>query len=170
MVRMPCFGDFEASGLSRESYPIEIAWSLPSGEICSRLIRTELAWGDYWDAAAEDLHGISRQMLQTEGASAVDVTTTMNRELSGETVYFDGGDYDRRWLSQLFDAVGVQPTFQFGDFELLLALAGVRDERHWLESEMRARVDIGDLKLHRAAHDVKFLQRWYVRARGGRRR
>ena len=169
MARMPCFGDIEASGLALQSYPIEIGWSLPSGEICSRLILTEPGWGDYWDAAAENLHGISRKMLQTEGVSAGDVATLMNRDLSGETLYFDGGDYDRRWLSQLFEAAGVQPTFQFGDFDLLLALAGVEDESHRQQSEMRARADIGDLKLHRAAHDVKFLQRWYIRARGGMR-
>lgn len=168
-MKMPRLGDIEASGLALQSYPIEIAWSLPSGEIRSWLVRTEPAWGDYWDPRAESLHEITREMLQTEGVSARDVATLMNQDLSGETVYFDGGDYDRRWLNQLFDVAGIQPNFRFGDFSTLLALAGVRDGRRRLESEMRARADIGDLKLHRAAHDVKFLQRWYIRARGGMR-
>ena len=168
-MKMPCIGDIEASGLGIQSYPIEIAWSIPSGEIRSRLIRPAPEWGTYWEQAAEDLHGITRDMIQQQGVAAVDVAALMNADLHGEVLHFDGGDYDRRWLSQLFDAAGVQPTFGFGDFNTLLALAGVRDGGRRLESEMRARTDIGDLKLHRAAHDVKFLQRWYIRARGGMR-
>lgn len=169
-MKMPCIGDIEASGLGIDSYPIEIAWSIPSGEIRSRLIRPVSRWGNYWEPAAEDLHGITRDMIQQQGITAAEVAVLMNTDMDGRVLYFDGGDYDRRWLTQLFEAAGVQPNFEFGDFNTLLALAGVRDGSRRLESEMRARADIGDLKLHRAAHDVKFLQRWYIRARGGMRR
>lgn len=94
-MRMPCIGDIEASGLSLVSYPIEIAWSLSDGSIRSRLIRTHENWGDYWDPAAEALHQISPEMLRAEGFLVADVALEMNRDLSGETVYFDGSDYDR---------------------------------------------------------------------------
>lgn len=169
-MNMPRFGDIEASGLALQSYPIEIAWSLPDGTVRSRLIRTHGTWGKYWDPAAEDLHRISRKRLHAEGLPATEVALEMNRELDGETLYFDGGDYDRCWLGQLYMAAGLRPTFRFGNFDTLLAAAGVLDSTRRDAAEALARGDLGDLPLHRAAHDVKFLQRWYIRARGGMRR
>lgn len=168
-MRMPCIGDIEASGLSLASYPIEIAWSLRDGSIRSRLIRTHENWGDYWDPAAEALHQISPEMLRAEGFLVADVALEMNRDLSGETVYFDGGDYDHCWLGQVFKAARIDRSFKFGDFETLLATVGIVDSSRRAAAEALARQDMGDLPLHRAANDVKFLQRWYIRARGGMR-
>lgn len=169
-MQMPCLGDIEASGLALQSYPIEIAWSLPDGTVRSCLIRTHETWGRYWDPAAEDLHRISRERLCAEGLPATVVAEEMNRDLEGEILYFDGGAYDRCWLGQLYKAANQQPTFKFGDFDTLLAAAGVVDSTRRDAAEALARGDLGNLPLHRAAHDVKFLQRWYIRARGGMRR
>lgn len=168
-MRMPCFGDFEASGLALQSYPIEVAWSLPDGTIYSRLVQTHETWGRYWDPAAEDLHCISQERLSAEGLPAIEVAEEMNRDLDGETLYFDGGDYDRCWLGQLYMAAGLRPTFRFGNFDTLLAAAGVVESTKRDAAEALARQDLGDLPLHQAAHDVKLLQRWFVRARGGMR-
>ncbi|HEY1772692.1 MAG TPA: hypothetical protein VGH91_05820 [Gammaproteobacteria bacterium] len=168
-MKMPCIGDIEASGLALNSYPVEVGWSLPNGEIRSRLVRTDVSWGNFWDPNAEALHRISREMLRTDGVASSDIAKEINRDLAGETLYFDGSDFDLNWLNKLFDAAKAQPTFRFGDFNALLAEAGVRDGSRRLASGIRAREDIGDLPLHRAAHDVQFLQRWYIRARGGMR-
>lgn len=168
-MQMPCLGDFEASGLGPESYPIEVAWSLPSGDVRSHLISPDLAWGDYWDNNSEVLHNISREMLRKDGVPAHDIAVEMNRDLAGETLFFDGGVYDLAWLNQLYHAAGVKPTFKFGEFETLLSCAGVVDSSRRVASERLARRDMGDLPLHRAANDVRLLQRWYIRARGGMR-
>lgn len=93
----------------------------------------------------------------------------MNADLAGELLYFDGGDYDRFWLRRLYQAAKIEPSFKFMDFDTLLAAAGVIDGNRRVTSEAWALRDIAALGLprHRAANDVKFLQRWYIRARGG---
>lgn len=163
-MKLPCIADIEASGLGPESYPIEIAWSLPDGEISSWLIRPELSWTS-WEPGAEALHHISRETLQTDGLAPKVVAEEMNRALRKETVYFDGGDFDRFWLDRLFLAAGVVPAFKFGDFNELLYDAGVRDGNRRVTTEALARKDLGDLPLHRAGNDVRFLLCWYLRAR-----
>lgn len=168
-MRMPCIADIEASGLAREGYPIEIAWSLPTGEICSHLIRPDPSWGAFWDPNSAALHGITREMLEHEGVLPAMIAIKMNSDLKGQTLYFDGGVYDLKWLTQLYEAAGIPPTFGFGHFETLLAAVGVMDSSRGAAAEALARQDMSDLKLHRAANDVRFLQRWYIRARGGMR-
>lgn len=167
--KVPCIGDFEASGLAVASYPIEVAWSVPSGDVRSHLIRPDPTWGNYWDPTSEELHGITQKMLEDDGILPKSIATEMNHDLAGETLYFDGGAYDMAWLNKLYSVAGMAPSFAFGVFNTLLALVGVNDGNRRLQSEAMARADIGDLKLHRAAHDVRFLQRWYIRARGGLR-
>lgn len=166
-MRMPCIGDIEASGLARESYPIEIGWSSPTGEIHSHFIRPDPSWGNFWDLNSATLHGITLEMLEQEGVLPAMIAIKMNSDLKGQTLYFDGGVYDLKWLTQLYEAAGIPPTFGFGHFETLLAAVGVVESSQRAAAETLARQDMGDLKLHRAANDVRFLQRWYIRARGG---
>lgn len=66
------FLDFEASSLSKQSYPIEVAWVFEDGRHRSHLIRPTPEWTD-WSHEAEQIHGISRSLLLTEGHSVHDV-------------------------------------------------------------------------------------------------
>ena len=63
---MNVFLDFEASSLSKHSYPIEIAWVFEDGRSRSLLIGPEPNWTD-WSETAEGIHGISRDKLADEG-------------------------------------------------------------------------------------------------------
>src|SRR5262245_10381901 len=98
MSRIPRFLDFEASSLSVNSYPIEVAWSLEDGSIEQHLISPAAfeGWTD-WDPKAEQVHGISREELLTNGESPKSVCGRMNSELFGETVYSDAALYDGMW-------------------------------------------------------------------------
>ncbi|NVP03109.1 hypothetical protein HWA77_23150, partial [Photobacterium damselae subsp. damselae] len=62
--------NFEASGLSEQSYPIEVGYALPDAEGYSLLINplsSATQW-NYWDDFAEQqLHHRSRQELITKG-------------------------------------------------------------------------------------------------------
>lgn len=169
MEAQPCIGDIEASGLGPESYPIEIAWSLPDGSIHSSLIQTDSRWGEDWEIEAQELHHITPVMLLEQGLPALEVAKKMNEELAGEQLYFDGGHHDLFWLTILFRAADMQPSFGFRDFDTLLAAAGAIDGNKRVTAEAWAERDFAELGLqrHRAANDVKFLQRWYIRARGG---
>ena len=165
IVSLPCIGDFEASGLGPESYPIEAAWSLPNGDIRSHLIRPDASWPAYWDPNAEALHHITYEIVINDGLPAAAVAAEMNRDLAKATVYFDGEEYDRYWLTQLYAAAGLKPAFRFGDFNALLRNIGDWDGNRHVVSEARARADIRNLPLHRTANDVRFLQRWYIHTR-----
>ena len=152
---LPCFLDFEASSLSHRSYPIEVAYSLENGWVESHLIRPagQLGWRD-WSEQAEAMHGISRDLLVLGGQSPRRVAEQLNRALHGRTVYCDGGEYDRFWLTRLYHAAGLKARFVLADcadlFECYLA-PGILDK---LARCARAAMH----QRHRAALDVGYLQ------------
>lgn len=103
------FLDVEASGIHPESYPIEVGICGPGYEF-SHLIKPVDAW-TYWDSNAEDLHGISREMLQEDGAEAGWLCQKLNHDLAGKTLWADS-NYDAWWLETLFEVVGARPLFE----------------------------------------------------------
>ena len=148
----PVFGDIEASGLDDASYPIEIGWSLPDGRTRSFLIKPEPEW-THWDEAAEDLHGISREELEKSGLPAVMVAAKMNQDLQGLTLFFDGGEFDKDWITKLFAAAGISPVFHLSSvFRLLFP-----EQKAYLEllDDLRAIAEPG--KVHRAEADVRMM-------------
>jgi hypothetical protein len=64
--RIPVFIDFEASSLSKRSYPGEIAWVFEDARSPSFCIKPAQGWTD-WSTEAEALHGIFRQQLESYG-------------------------------------------------------------------------------------------------------
>jgi len=101
---MPRFLDVEASSLSMDSYPIEVAWSDNQGKIESHLINPYSVdnWTD-WDYNAQQIHGISRKLCREEGVSAEQLCRRMKNSISrGEVIYADGGGFDRNWIDVLF--------------------------------------------------------------------
>jgi hypothetical protein len=110
--------DCEASSLRQVSYPIEVGWCLAkTGEVESYLIAPLNDWDD-WDAEAESVHGISRQLLLREGRPAAAVSTRMFEALQGLDVYADGS-WDQRWVWRLFQAVDL-PAPVLKPFDRLL--------------------------------------------------
>lgn len=115
MSRWPCMIDFEASGLGPDSYPIEVAWSDPSGSVESHYITPARGW-DAWDPDAEAVHRIPRHLLLDCGKPAHWVAQRMNAALAGQTVYADVPEMDAFWLQTLFDVPGMDPAFTLGSF------------------------------------------------------
>jgi hypothetical protein len=122
MKQTPTFLDFEASSLSSQSYPIEVAWNHEDGSIEAHLISPAgiESWTD-WDSAAERVHGIQRQQLLTHGKHPLLVCNRMNEQLTGKIVYTDAPQFDGMWLSQLFSVChGITPNFQLRHIDELL--------------------------------------------------
>ncbi|RVO82511.1 3'-5' exonuclease family protein [Sinorhizobium medicae] len=103
---MIVFLDFEASSLSKKSFPIEVAWVFQDGRSRSYLIRPASDWID-WSAAAEEVHGISRDLLRAEGLPVGFVAEGMIRELAGHQLYASAPSWDGKWLSVLLRAAGL---------------------------------------------------------------
>ncbi|MFP3544403.1 transcriptional regulator [Rhizobium sp. SIMBA_035] len=103
---MNVFLDFEASSLSKHSYPIEIAWVFEDGQSRSLLIAPPANWTD-WSADAERLHGISREKLADEGVPISLVVQEMMATLSDHDLFASSPSWDGKWLSVLLRAGGV---------------------------------------------------------------
>lgn len=154
----PCIIDIEASGFGRGSYPIEVGAVLPDGAAYCSLISPEPDW-QHWEPGAESVHGITREVLQTHGKSAVRVASDLNRCLRARTVYTDAWYHDYQWLARLFDAADLQPQFT------------LKDLRQLLDEDTQARWDatksevLAELRLnrHRASNDARVLQQTWVR-------
>ncbi|MBW9118228.1 transcriptional regulator [Rhizobium cauense] len=103
---MIVFLDFEASSLSKHSYPIEIAWVFEDGRSRSFLIRPKPGWTD-WSEDAEKIHGISRARLEQEGSNVELVAKEIVSELSGSELYATSPSWDGKWLSALLRGGGM---------------------------------------------------------------
>ena len=120
LCETPTMLDVEASGFGRHSYPIEIGFVLPDGHAFCTLIQPAPDW-THWDAAAEQVHHITRALLLRRGRPALEVAHLLNERLDGLVVYSDGWANDYTWLAILFDAAGMAPSFKLENIRRLLA-------------------------------------------------
>lgn len=102
---MIVFLDFEASSLSKKSVPIEVAWIFEDGRSRSALIRPAVDWDD-WSDEAEAIHGISRELLASQGVAVERVASEMIEALTGHDLYASAPSWDGKWLSVLLRAAG----------------------------------------------------------------
>lgn len=115
--------DVEASGLGSHSYPIEVGLVLGNGTTYEALIKPPPDW-QHWDKEAEDLHGISRDMLRRLGRSLREVCVELNQLCGGKTLYSDCWVYDSAWITKLFAKAGITPRFKCSPIE------GILQEEH----------------------------------------
>ena len=115
------FIDIEASGLEPESYPIELGWADTLGNSDGFFVRPLDEW-THWDPVAASIHGIARDELFERGLHVIDAAEKLNDMLGFETVYCDALDSDLFWISRLFDAANIEPSFQLADFHQLYKL------------------------------------------------
>jgi hypothetical protein len=103
---MRVFLDFEASSLSKNSYPIEVAWVFEDGASEAHLIRPAPAWTE-WDSGAERIHGIPRALLEREGEPHDRVAARMVAVLANHDLFASAPSWDGKWLSALLRAAGL---------------------------------------------------------------
>ena len=157
----PAIIDLEASGFGKGSYPIEVGFVLPEGEMYCTLIQPPPHW-QHWDAAAQAVHHISREVLLSHGKPAPEVARALNQQLRGRTIYSDGWANDYTWLSLLFDEAELTPAFKLDNLRSLL------DEQqanawHACKESVMAEMN---LPRHRASTDARVLQMTYLRLMG----
>lgn len=102
---MKVFLDFEASSLSKQSYPIEVAWVFEDGRSESHLIKPAAGWDD-WSEAAQAIHGIDRQLLLDEGEPHDGVAKRMVEALGGHDLFASAPSWDGKWMSYLLRTAG----------------------------------------------------------------
>lgn len=102
---MRVFLDFEASSLSKTSYPIEIGWVFEDGSAEGHLIKPAPSWTD-WDERAAAIHGIAREQLVAEGKPHDEVCRRMVEVLTDHALYASAPSWDGKWLSVLLRGSG----------------------------------------------------------------
>lgn len=154
--------DIEASGLHFDSYPIEIA-VLIGEDVQSWLIKPEPAW-DYWSERAEEMHGISRALLETAGTAAEVVGQQLNdcAERTGGVLYSDAVFWDEDWLKTLFYAAKLPMRFRVSSIFDLLSLV----ETEIFHKEKSEVINSGRFRLHRAEGDVRLIRHALEVAKG----
>ena len=103
---MLAFVDIEASGLVN-GFPIEIGWAKENGEVGAILIRPHPEWLTdlAWDANAERIHSLTRELLAERGTAIDDAVDAINNALIGCKCVSDSPSNDWYWLSLLFEFV-----------------------------------------------------------------
>ncbi len=155
---VPAILDFEASGLGRGSYPIEVGYVMSDGGSGCMLIKPEADWLK-WNAEAELLHGIPRTQLLRNGRGVVDVARSLNAALAGLTLYSDAWGNDQTWLALLFDRAGFSAQFRL---EALRALLSEAQATIWHSTRQVVARELA-LARHRASSDARILQQTYLR-------
>jgi hypothetical protein len=160
----PLVIDVEASGFGGTSYPIEIGVALDDGHKYCTLVHPEPEW-THWDAEAERVHRISRDLLETYGRPVPEVARTLNELLATRTVYTDGWVVDKPWLSTLFHAARMEMQFRVSALEMILSESQMQ---LWHGEKDRVLATL-DLSRHRASHDAWVIQETYCRTRSATR-
>jgi hypothetical protein len=162
MTELPAFIDLEASGFGRGSYPIEVGFILREGGTYCSLIAPPGHWS-HWDAKAEAIHHITREILLAHGKPAAEVAAALNHQLDGQTIYTDGWAHDYAWLNLLFDEADVAPAFRL---ENLRALLTESEADAWQACKQTV---LNELLVprHRASTDARVLQLTLLRLRQG---
>ncbi|SFF78149.1 hypothetical protein SAMN05518801_101479 [Novosphingobium sp. CF614] len=154
----PALIDFEASCLPEygQSFPIEVAIARIDGLSRAWLIRPCEAW-KYWDWSeeAENLHGISRELLAQKGQPPAQVLAEM-AEFARECNVYADADLDAYWLEVLCQAVGARlpfPVRYLGEFiqkrgyTRSQVVAALQEAKRRLPKEHLAREDAKRLAL-----------------------
>jgi len=145
--------DFEASGLTKNSYPIEVG--ITNGNLkYSDLLKPMGHW-TYWDAESELIHGINRDFLKRAGVEPLVVANRLNEQLCSEIVYCDCIHWDNFWLKAMFSDNGVTPKFQLCDIQDL-----IKTGKQW-RYYMKKKEELEKLpiyQIHRALDDAMIIQ------------
>jgi hypothetical protein len=118
--------DVEASSLFVGSWPVSVGWSFDDLTGGRMLIRPEPDWDD-WSWQSEEVHGISRRLLMSDGLPAVEVARRLNETLAGCQVHSDtgtaegDGGSDLKWLWRLFSSVDLKMEFRVFSEDLATA-------------------------------------------------
>lgn len=160
----PTILDVEASGFGANSYPIEIGVARADGARFCRLIHPFEDW-THWDDTAEQLHGISRELLARHGVNPVQVCRELNTFMDERTAYSDGWVVDQPWLTKLYAAAGVRMTFRLSALEYVLSEYQMT---HWHEVKQQIHIPESDAR-HRASVDAELIQKTFLATLEGKK-
>ncbi|MGF1764300.1 hypothetical protein [Aliivibrio kagoshimensis] len=148
--------EFESSGLTTCSYPIEVGYASSDGESYSLLIdprRSGADWNRWDDEFADQKHSISLADLYSSGYPAIQVCQKLNQALCDSKCVFCSSQWNLLWLAKLYQAARMRPTYQVVEINQWLK------ENEGIDPKIFHRVlnESGNMKF-RAEHDAIQIQ------------
>jgi len=117
------FIDLEASGLHKESYPIEIGWSSDDEqEPDSFLVRPAPNWR--WEDFSQQafaIHKIAYEALCKDGIAIDAASNRLEAAWRGAILVSDNPFWDGKWLECLYTAIGMKSPWRLVDFDAIYA-------------------------------------------------
>ncbi|MFC3676227.1 hypothetical protein [Ferrovibrio xuzhouensis] len=156
------FADIETSGLQYLSFPIEFGWAwIENDHVEARSILIKptdewMSWESGWSEEAEQVHGISLEQLLMTGVEPSDACEMLNRELREAEIAFDTGPsaHDARWLSILYKAASVEPSFALAKLSSDLLILGYAGMARVPDAVVLKLERLAPKVTHRAANDA----------------
>ena len=115
-MEYPRFLVLESSSYEEDAYPIAASWSIATGELKAILIRPEDEW-QQWDSSNEDSHGITRQQIEMQGESVLDVLREMSDDFDKQPVFVTEPYLYEKWLDTMYRAYGAEVSFDLVSVE-----------------------------------------------------
>lgn len=153
----PTIIDIEASGFGSYSYPIEVGVVNYKGERYCALIKPEPEW-NHWCDKAEQVHGISRELLAQHGKSPREVCAELNDFLQESMAFSDAWIHDNPWLTRLFFAARMNRSFHLSPIEYIACEAQLM---LWDKTKIHLQQELG-IARHRASGDAYLIQQTYI--------
>jgi hypothetical protein len=150
---LPTVLDIEASKFDKEGFPVEVGFIRSDGFCYCCLIKPQSGWTN-WDAEAEKVHGISRNILDNCGSKVKDVARILNQHLAGYNVYSENAGSDSAWLEDLFKEAEIKMEFKLSALPELLTDS---QKTAWQTTRQRVEKMLG-LRRHRASADARVIQ------------
>lgn len=152
--------DIEASGLSSNSYPIEIGVVLTDNSSWCNLIKPAKSWS-YWSQEAQKIHQITQDNLAQHGKDIRAIAESLNELLKGQIVYSDCWVLDDQWLRKLYAEARLFPSFRLRD---IMHILKEDDFAHWENTKSTIAKEL-NIERHRATNDARILQESFLRVR-----
>ncbi len=115
-MEYPRFLVLESSSYEEDAYPIAASWSIATGELKAILIRPEDEW-QQWDSSNEDSHGVSREQIEMQGESVLDVIREMSDDFDKKPVFVKEPYLYEKWLDTMYQAYGSELPFDLVNVE-----------------------------------------------------
>jgi hypothetical protein len=140
-MEYPRFLVLESSSYEEDAYPIAAAWSIASGELKAILIRPEDEW-QQWDSTNEDSHGITRQMIEMQGESVLDVLREMSEDFDKQPVFVTEPYLYEKWLDTMYQSYDSELPFELVSVEEMFKMPNEELEEELINISNNLLLDI----------------------------
>ena len=145
------FIDLEASGLHKDSYPIEVGWCADDERAPeSFLIRPAIHWRPIgFSQQAFQVHGISWDTLFADGIATRAACDQLASAWANAILVTDNPHWDGKWLKRLYEAADHDYPWRLSDINVIASALAIT---HKVAPENLAEIELTIQRRYKAPH------------------